>query len=332
MENLRKTNWIRAGLLLLILGFFLALPAFMGNEYYLHVVIKILIWSVAILGLGHLVGMSGQVSIAQAAFLGIGAYTASLLAIKGGVSFPAAVFSGGLSAAVIGVLIGYPFLRLKGHYFAISTLAFCILCEYIFSNWTFLTAGPAGVTMGPGQVSGIPPAFIQLPFFGGFALAGKSAFYYFCLGLAVLAIALMRWLNRSGFGQGLTALKEDEDLALSIGVNLTRYKLGAFFLSSFYAGIAGGVYAFYVGFLSARTFSFIESIYMLIAVIIGGKESIAGLVLGAFFIGLLPEFLNFPASASMVSAFSMLIFAAVLVLTIIYLPQGLIRLVNKAGL
>jgi branched-chain amino acid transport system permease protein len=302
------------------------LPKVLGNNYYIHIAIRMATWAIAVLGLGILVGLTGQVSVAQASFLGIGSYASSLLAIKAGLPFWLCLPLAGLIAAIIGILIGYPFLRLKGHYFAISTLAFCILMEYLFSNWRFLTAGPPGVTMGPGQVSGIPFPKIWLPFAGDIMFASKTAYYYLVLFFLLIAIYVMRCLFGSTAGRALLAMREDEDLSKAIGIDATRYKLFAFFLSSMFAGVAGSLYAHYVGFLSATSFNFLESFFILIAVIMGGKDSITGLILGTIFICLLPELLAFPASASMISALSMAILAVILVVVIVFLPGGLVQL------
>ncbi len=309
---------------LLLIAVFL--PQILGNNYYIHIAVRMAIWAIAVLGLGILVGLTGQVSVAQASFLGIGSYTSSLLALKAGLPFWLCLPIAGITAAVIGVLIGYPFLRLKGHYFAISTLAFCILMEYLFSNWRFLTAGPPGVTMGPGQVSSIPFPKIWLPLAGEIVFSSKTAYYYLVLFFLLAAIYVMRRLLGSTAGRALLAMREDEDLSKAIGIDPTRYKLFAFFLSSMFAGVAGSLYAHYVGFLSATSFNFLESFFILIAVIMGGKDSIAGLILGTIFICMLPELLSFPASASMISALSMAILAVILVVVIVFLPGGLVQL------
>jgi branched-chain amino acid transport system permease protein len=304
----------------------LCLPWILGNNYYIHVAVKTGIGCIAVLGLGILVGFTGQVSVAHASFLGIGAYASALFALKAGLPFWACLPLAALTSAAVGIAVGYPFLRLKGHYFAISTLAFCILMEYIFANWRFLTYGPAGVTMGPGQVSGIPFAKIGLPGAGEFEFGTKTAAYYLMLFFLALAVYAVKRLLASTAGRALLAMREDEDLAKAIGIDPVRAKLFAFGLSALFAGTAGSLYAHYVGFLSASSFSFLESFYILMAVIMGGKDSVAGLILGAVFISLLPEFLSFPASATMISALSIAILAVILVLVIMFLPRGLVGL------
>ena len=304
------------------------LPQILGNNYYIHIAIKMAIWCIAVLGLGILVGLTGQVSVAHASFLGIGAYASSLLAVKAGLPFWLCLPSAGLITAGIGIMIGYPFLRLKGHYFAISTLAFCILMEYIFANWRFLTAGPPGITMGPGQVSGIPFPKLPLPFYGDMVFATKTSYYYLALAFVLLAIFVLHRLLNSTAGRAMLAMREDEDLSKAIGIDPTRYKLMAFFLSALFAGVAGSLYAHYVGFLSATSFNFLESFFILMAVIIGGKDSIAGLIIGAIFINLLPELLSFPAAASMISALSMAILAVILLVVIIFFPKGLVQIAD----
>jgi branched-chain amino acid transport system permease protein len=306
------------------------LPQILGNNYYIHVAVKTGIWCIAVLGLGILVGLTGQVSVAHASFLGVGAYASSLLALKAGLPFWACVPLSALIAAGVGLLIGYPFLRLKGHYFAISTLAFCILMEYVFSNWRFLTFGPAGVTMGPGQVSGIPFPKLGLPGVGEIEIASKTAYYYLMLFFLALAVYVMQRLISSTAGRALLAMREDEDLSKAIGIDPIRYKLFAFFLSALFAGTAGSLYAHYVGFLSASSFSFLESFFILMAVIMGGKDSIGGLIVGAVFISLLPEFLSFPASATLISALSIAILALILIGVIMFLPRGLVGILDFA--
>jgi branched-chain amino acid transport system permease protein len=304
------------------------LPQILSNNYYIHVAVKTGIGCIAVLGLGILVGFTGQVSVAHASFLGIGAYASALLALKAGLPFWACLPLAALTAAGIGLLIGYPFLRLKGHYFAISTLAFCILMEYIFANWRFLTFGPAGVTMGPGQVSGVPFAKIGFWGLGEYEFGTKTSAYYLVLFFLVVAVYAVRRLLSSTAGRALLAMREDEDLAKAIGIDPVRYKLFAFFLSALFAGTAGSLYAHYVGFLSASTFSFLESFYILMAVILGGKDSVPGLILGAVFINLLPEFLSFPASATLISALSIAILAVILIAVIMFLPKGLIGVLD----
>ncbi len=307
--------------LVLFAGF---LPQILGNNYYIHLAIKTGIWCIAVLGLGILVGLTGQVSVAHASFLGIGSYASALLTLKAGLPFWVALPMAALTAAGVGLLIGYPFLRLKGHYFAISTLAFCILMEYVFSNWRFLTAGPQGVTMGPGQVSGVPFPSLLLPGLGEIVLDTKTSYFYLVLAFLIAAIYVMRRLLESTAGRALLAMREDEDLSKAIGIDPIRYKLFAFFLSSLFAGAAGSLYAHYVGFLSATSFNFLESFFILMAVIMGGKDSIAGLIVGAVFINLLPEMLSFPASATLISALSIAILAVVLVVVIMFFPRGLV--------
>lgn len=284
-----------------------------------------MIWSIGALGLGILVGFTGQISVAHSTFLGIGAYSSALLTLRLGFPFWICLFLSGLISGIVGIAIGYPFLRLRGHYFAISTLAFCILMEQIFSNWKFLTFGPAGVTMGPGEVMGIPSPKGWLPGIGSFELHTKISYYYLTLGFFLIALYIMNRLLRSKSGRALIGMREDEDLARSIGIDPTKYKLFAFFLSSFYAGIGGSLYAHYIKFLSANSFNFLESFYFLMAVIMGGRDSIPGMILGAILINLLPEFLSFPYSAPLISAVSIAILATVLILIIIFLPNGLIE-------
>lgn len=310
---------------LAIIHVFVVAPLLIGNQYYIHVAVKMGIWCIAALGLGILVGFTGQISVAHATFFGIGAYASSLLALKAGFPFWACLMSAGLVSAAVGVAMGYPFLRLKGHYFAISTLAFCILMEQIFSNWKFLTYGPQGVTMGPGEVMGIPPPLFRLPWLGPIEISSKLSYYYLVFSFLLLAIYVMFGLLNSKGGRALMAMREDEDLARAVGIDPTRYKLFAFFLSSLFAGAAGSLYAHYVKFLSANSFNFLESFYMLMAVIMGGKDSIWGMILGAIFINLLPELLSFPSSAPMISAISIAILATILIVVIIFLPRGLIE-------
>ena len=316
---------------LVVLVILLFLPFLLGNQYYVHVAVKMAIWCIAVLGLGILVGFTGQISVAHSTFLGIGAYSSALLALKLGLPFCACLILAGLISAMVGVLIGYPFLRLKGHYFAISTLAFCILMEQIFSNWKFLTYGPEGMTMGPGEVMGIPNPQGSIPALGAFEFSTKISYYYLVIGFLLLAIYVMYGLLNSKSGRALVAMREDEDLARSVGIDPTKYKLFAFFLSSFFAGIAGSLYAHYVKFLSANSFNFLESFYLLMAVIMGGKDSIVGMILGAILINLLPELLSFPSSAPMISAISIAILATTLILIIIFLPRGLIEFPKLFG-
>ncbi len=255
--------------------FIVVAPLTLG-EYYISILNLCLIAVVGALGLNILVGYTGQISIGHGAFMSVGAYTAANLVTHLGAPFWITIPAGGLMAALIGALVGIPSLRIKGIYLAIATLAAQLIIE-----WT-INHVPA--------ISGGAQASIQVPrpTLFGVQLKSQVQLYFFLMGFVVLAIVGTANLVRSRIGRAFVAIRDQDIAAEIIGINIFRYKLWAFAISSFYAGVTGVLYTYYLGIANYEQFQLNVSIDYLAMVIIGGLGSILGSIFGAVFVTLLP--------------------------------------------
>lgn len=298
-------------LLLIIAVTFVFFPLVFGNDYLTHILVMAGINILLVLSLNMISGFAGQVSLGHAGFFGIGAYTSALLALNGVPVWIAMIMAMPI-AAVFGFLIGYPVLRLRGHFFAIATLGFGEIIHIVLMNWMDLTRGPMGI-------SGIPrpEAIFNLDF------STKTHYYYFILLLVILIIYLSTRMKFSKAGRALLAIRTDEITASTMGVNVTYYKIFAFVWSAAVAGLAGAFYAHFVLFLSPETFKLSMSINILLMLLIGGIGSITGAVLGGLFITILSEYLRAFAE------YQMLIYGVLIVIVVIFAPKGLNGLVQK---
>jgi branched-chain amino acid transport system permease protein len=269
---------VLAGIALLVAAGLIAAP-FGLKPYGIYILTLWAVTTIAAIGLNLTLGYAGQMSLAQGAFVGIGAYVAALLTTKGwplGASYPIA----GVACFGIGWLLGYPALRVQHHYLAFVTLAFSTLAYLVFRNEEWITGGIYGI-------SGIPR-----PGIFGWSLRAPRDFYYFCLGnLAVVSLAVW-WLIRSPWGRAFVALRENPVRALSLGVDTRRYTLMAFALGAGLGGISGVLYAPLVQYIDPTPFSLILSFNLLLMVVVGGSGSFFGPFLGALIAVLLPEWLQ----------------------------------------
>ena len=296
------------------------------HEYYLSILNLIFIAVVGALGLNILVGYTGQISIGHGAFMSVGAYTAANFAVKLGLPFWITLPLGGLMAALIGVVVGMPSLRIKGLYLAIATLAGQLIIE-----WT-INHVPA--------ISGGAQASIEVPRpeLFGLILNTQGRLYFFLLFFAVLAIVATLNLVRSRIGRAFIAVRDQDIAAEIIGINIYRYKLLAFAISSFYAGVCGVLYTYYFGIANYEQFQLIVSIDFLAMIIIGGLGSVLGSIFGAVFVTLLPIVLRlllenvgslfFSAGelANVISGTRLAVFGALIIFFLVVEPEGLNRL------
>jgi branched-chain amino acid transport system permease protein len=315
-------KWTVAALALL----FVVLIPLLFAEYYLAILNLIFIAIVGALGLNILVGYTGQISIGHGAFMSVGAYTAANLAVRLGLPFWITLPAGGLMAALIGVVVGIPSLRIKGLYLAIATLAGQLIIE-----WT-INHVPA--------ISGGAQASIQVPRpdLFGLILNTQSRLYFFLLFFAALAIVATLNLMRSRIGRAFIAVRDQDIAAEIIGINIYRYKLLSFAISSFYAGVCGVLYTYYFGIANYEQFQLIVSIDYLAMIIIGGLGSVLGSIFGAIFVTLLPIVLRlllenvgslvFSESelANVISGTRLAVFGALIIFFLIVEPEGLNRL------
>src|SRR5213596_2190733 len=264
--------------------FFVVIP-FTLHEYYLSVANLVWIAVIGALGLNILVGYTGQVSIGHGAFMSVGAYTAANFAVRLGWPFWAALPMGGLMAAAVGAVVGFPSLRIKGLYLAIATLAGQLIIEWTINHVTFISGGV--------QAS----IEVPRPRIGPYVLAGQRAMYYFLLCFVVIAIVGTMNLVRSRVGRAFIAIRDHDIAAEIIGINIFRYKLLAFAISSFYAGVTGVLYTYFLGIANYEQFQINVSIDYLAMIIIGGLGSVLGSVFGAIFVTLLPIAIRYAMEA-----------------------------------
>jgi branched-chain amino acid transport system permease protein len=297
--------------ILLILLILVAFPLFVEDPFILNILITTGIWATAVWGV-RLIMSTGQLTLGHAAYMAIGAYASSLLVMKAGFSFWLALPVSGLIAALVALLIGYPTLRIKGVYFAITSFAFAEIVRLIIVIWPSFLGGSGGI---PGVPS--PSPFFSIPF------TGRVPFYYLILFISVVTYLVMAGIEKSRIGKIFSAIHEGDDLAQSIGINIMKYKVIAFCLGCFFAGVSGSFYAHYFNFASPEFFTIWQSVYCLLFVIVGGVGSVYGPPLGSFFMTLVPEFLRGTKE------YEPVVYAVILILVMFLLPGGLITLPDR---
>ena len=302
--------------------FFFAVIPLVLHQCYLSVANLVWIAVIGALGLNILVGYTGQVSIGHGAFMSVGAYTAANLAIRLGSPWPVNLLAGGLMAAAVGVIVGIPSLRIKGLYLAIATLAGQLIIEWTINHVTFISGGV--------QAS----IDVPRPRLGSYVIASQREMYYFLLVFVVLAIVGTLNLVRSRVGRAFIAIRDQDIAAEIIGIDIFRYKLLAFAISSFYAGVTGVLYTYYLGIANYEQFQIGVSIDYLAMIIIGGLGSI----FGAAFVTLLPIVIRYAMEAfgglffapqtvlNLIPNLRLMMFGALIILFLIVEPEGLNRL------
>ncbi|MCG6931304.1 MAG: branched-chain amino acid ABC transporter permease [Desulfofustis sp.] len=284
------------------------------STYQTSIMTTALLYVVLGLGLNIVVGLAGLLDLGYVAFYAVGAYTYALLYHFFGMSFWIVLPLGGMLAAVFGILLGIPVLRLRGDYLAIVTLGFGEIIRLILENWGEFSQGPSGV-------SNIPR-----PSFFGIDMSLDTALiyiYYLMIAFVIFTIFIVNRLQNSRLGRAWVALREDEIACQAMGIDKMKTKLAAFSLGAFWAGIAGVIFAAKTTFISPRSFTFIESAIILSIVVLGGMGSIIGVIIGAMVLILLPEYLRF------LSEYRMLAFGAILVCMMVFRPQGIIASVRR---
>ncbi|MDE1567505.1 branched-chain amino acid ABC transporter permease [Aquabacter sp. P-9] len=285
-----------------------AMPQLVPVKYYIHLGVLALIWVIVAQGQNLIQGCTGYVSIVQAGFMGVGAYGSTLMGLHFHLPVWLTLVLAPVLTALFALAAGYPSLRVKGHYFAIVTLAFNLVIFIVLMNFTSLTHGEAGI-------SDIPkPAGVK----GLVDFSQRNTYYYLALAAAAGSTGLAALIMRSRIGQILSAIRQNETLVGAMGIPAWRYKLFAFVASAMYAGFAGALYAHYQGFINPDVFGVAQSLDAILAVIIGGSGTVAGPVIGAFFVVLLPEMLRFA------DGFRLIVYGLVLVLATIFMPRGIV--------
>jgi branched-chain amino acid transport system permease protein len=287
----------------------LTAPVWIASPYHLHVLIMAGVFAVLAMSLNLLLGYTAQLSLGHAGFFGIGAYTSALITLKLEWSFWLGLLAGAVLTGVAGWAIGRLSLKLRGAYFVLVTISFAGVISLVSQNWMELTNGPLGL---PG---------VPAPELGPWSLRTKSAYYYLVLATVALAYVVCRRLVRSRVGRAFLALRENEALAESVGVDPTRYLVLATVVSAAMAGVGGVLYAHYIRFVSPEVFQFGYTVTMVIMVIAGGKGTLAGPVVGALIFTALPEALREVMSWQ----WQLLAYGILLVLLVYFLPRGIVR-------
>lgn len=295
--------------LLLGLVLLLAVPSMTSNEFYLNLGIAIALFAVLATGLNLVYGFTGLLSFAQVGFFGVGAYTSALLVVNQGWSMWTGFVTGGLLATLLGLIIAYTSLRLSRHAFAIVSLSFALLCLIVSRDWVTLTRGPAGIP-------GLPIPTADLPVLGHIVFDRPQTFYYVMMIFAIIAVGCMYRLVSSRIGRTLRAIKMNEPLARSQGVNPLKYKLLTIGLSALLSGMAGGLYVFHLTIVDPSIFDFYYTETMLIMVIVGGPGSFFGVLGASVIFSVLPEVLRFSTDLRMV------LYGLVLIAAMLAFPRG----------
>ena len=319
---LPQTRWAVAAVAVL----FVVIAPLTFGPYYLSILNLVLVAVVGALGLNILVGYTGLISIGHGAFMSVGAYTAAKLIVALGMPFWITIPAGGAMAALVGMIVGIPSLRIKGIYLAIATLAAQLIIE-----WT-INHVPA--------ISGGVQASIQVPrpTMFGTPLKAQWQLYLFLMAFVVIAIVATSNLMRSRIGRAFIAIRDQDIAAEIIGINIFHYKLWAFAISSFYAGVTGVLYTYYLGIANYEQFQLTVSIDYLAMIIIGGLGSVLGSIFGAIFVTLLPIVLRIllenvgslifsPGElANVISGTRLAVFGGLIIFFLIVEPEGLNRL------
>ncbi len=284
------------------------------SMYQTNIMISALIYVMLGLGLNIVVGLAGLLDLGYVAFFAVGAYSYALLNLHFGISFWVILPLGGLLAAVFGIILGYPVLRLRGDYLAIVTLGFGEIIRLVLENWNDFSRGPSGI------------ANIPKPGLFGMDLslqANTIYLYYIIIALVIFTIFVIHRLENSRIGRAWIALKDDEIACQSMGIDKAKTKLRAFALGAMWAGMGGVIFAAKTTFVNPASFTIWESVIILCTVVLGGMGSITGVITGAMLLILLPEYLR------AVSQYRMIVFGAVLVLMMVFKPGGMIENVRK---
>lgn len=295
----------------------LALFPFMASDYWLYMACLVAINVASATGLNILTGYTGLVSLGQAAFMGLGAYTVAIMQTRWGTPFALNLFAGGVVAMLGGMIVGIPSLRVKGLYLAIATIAASFIAHFLFANLK-ITGGTAGISMPPAKFFGID-------------LDTSFRMYWLIVPVMVLMLLGAANLFRTRIGRAFIAIRDRDISAEVLGIPLLRYKLLSFGLSSFYAGVAGGLWAYFFRVVTPESFPLTMSIFFLAAIIVGGMGSILGGILGAVFMTMVPELLKLivdllPGGSDLtvfLSPVRLIIFGGLIIGFLVFEPLGL---------
>ncbi len=311
---MEKQDYIKLCLLSAVIT---VLPMLIKNDYYIGVCVFAAFNCLACIGLSLLMGYAGQISMCQAAFIAIGAYSSAILTVKVGWSPWISMGAGAVLSIVTAIIVGVPSLRLKGHYLAMATLGFGSILNIVLIATVKLTGGPEGI-------NGIP----DLNLFG-MLLTSDRQFFYFAWAWVIFGLYCALNLIHSRIGRGLMAIHGSEDAACASGVNTASSKILIFIIGAVYSAIAGSLYAYYVNYIDPGPFDVTHSILLITMVAVGGMHTIWGAVIGSVLLTLLPEFLSFVSGYFRAFGFEyktdydILLYGGILLAIMLFLPEGL---------
>jgi branched-chain amino acid transport system permease protein len=314
-------------------AFLVSLPLWMDNLYFLHVLIITGIFIIAAMSLNLLLGYTGQLSLGHVAFFGIGAYVSSLVSLgfeihvwtETTVSLAPkpvwfAMLVAVMFAGLCGFMIGKISFKVRGAYFVIVSVSFAEVTRLVALNWMELTQGPMAL-------NNIPYLKLGIPGVGQIDFIGKLPNYYLVLAVAILTYVIIRRLVRSRAGRAMIALRENEPLATSVGIDVTRFLVLATVVSAALAGLAGAVYAQYVRIVDPDVFLFIYTVTMVIMVVTGGKGTLAGPIVGGLIFGILPEVLR---GFEVMPEIQWVVYGVLMILIVYFLPEGIVPALRDA--
>ncbi len=300
---LRKAKIVLTTIFLVVV---VSLPVIIDNSFVLHMLTLTLIYVLLTIGQNLITGYTGMLSMGQAAFYGIGAYASAILSLKLGMPWPICFLIAGVTAGLFGVLVGFPCVKLGSDYLTLMTIGFSVIVQLIFLNWMEATNGPMGLR-------GLTP-----PSIGPFEFSSPEQYYYLYLAITIIAYVLINQFINSKYGRALISIRDDEIAAGAVGVNIAYYKVLAFGLGSFLAGIAGSMLAHFIMFVGPTSFSLDESILHMQMNILGGLGSMPGSILGAAIMTIIPQLLQ------PIYEYRMLISGVLMVALMVWRPQGLL--------
>ena len=302
MGQLMKSRYVALGGVGIVL---LLLPLVLPNAYYYDVAIRMAINAVIVLGLNLLIGFAGQISLGHAGFLGIGAYASAVLPTHYNLHPLLAMGAGATAAGLLALLLARPIFKLRGHYLAMATLGLGIILSIVAKNESVYTGGPDGMPVPPFVLAGVE-------------IYGEKMWYWVVAGLLLFSLWASQNLIDSPFGRALRALHGSEVASQVVGVDVVRYKVAIFVLSAVFASIMGSITAHYVGFVTPNVADFFHSIELVTMVVIGGMASIYGSLVGAVLLTALPQAL------ATFEGWETVAFGSILMLSMIFLPKGLV--------
>ena len=301
---------------LLVLLVSLVLPRLGLHDYDMHIAVTVLIYVMLASSLNLITGYAGQISVGHAAFFCIGAYTSALLTLKAGWNSWFGLVAGGILSGLAGVALGVPVLRLRGPYLVIATLGFAEIVRHTVINWIALTRGPMGLPGVP-PMSPVNMGYLVLRF------ESKTSYYYMLLAFVVVLLYITWNLVNSRIGRAWRAIRENPMAAEVMGVDLAFYRVLAFAAGAMIAGLAGGFYVHYVGYVSPDSFTVRESVHILTIVAVGGMGTFSGPIVGALLINTLLQYLRFLAD------YRLILYGVLLFLVSVFFPGGIVGEATK---